>query len=125
MYVTLGPMVICGIIIYLLLLQVYGLAVMKTGDSFQTLSMATALFIFSAVSHHAFRRSMNVEGFVYIESFFIFLYVAILITTRFAIAEGSEKRASEMLFRQRIKVLFWPLYLGACMIFTLFFFYPM
>lgn len=121
-----SPVIAYCIVLYVVIIQVYGLAILKIDNAFQVLSIASALFLVSAISHNALRDMLAATGLVYLEYFFILLYLTILFTTINAVAGVMAIKTPLLLYRDNllIKVLFWPAYLGIGLVLTLINFYP-
>jgi hypothetical protein len=72
------------------------------------------------------RDAVVITGVVYLEYFFILLYLTILATTINAFMNAANVPVFILRYRDNlfIKVLFWPAFLGISLIFTLITFYP-
>lgn len=121
-----SPVIAYCIVLYVIIIQVYGLAILNIDNAFQVLSIAAALFLASAISHNTLRDSVGATGVVYLEYFFILLYVTILFTTINAVTRVLAIKLILVSYQENllIKVLFWPTYLGLGLLITLFTFYP-
>jgi hypothetical protein len=121
-----SPVIAYCIVLYVVLIQVYGLAILNIENAFQVLSIASALFLVSAISHNALRDMLAATGLVYLEYFFVLLYITILFTTVNAISRVMSIKIPLLSDHDNllIKILFWPAYLGIGLIITLLHFYP-
>jgi len=123
---VLSPIIAYCIVIYIVVMQVYGVSVLKIENPYQVLSIAAALFLVVAITHNAMRDAIAITGVVYLEYFFILLYITILATSINAIMWAAKIQLSVLTHRDNlaIKVMFWPAFLGISLFFTLLTFYP-
>jgi hypothetical protein len=122
----LSPIIAYCIVIFIVVMQVYGIAILKIENSYQVLSVAAALFLVVAITHNGMRNSVAVNGVVYLEYYFILLYLTILATSINAFMWAANVQLPIMAYRDNllIKIVFWPLFLGTSLFFTLLTFYP-
>ena len=122
----LSPIIAYCIVIYIVVMQVYGISVLKIQNSYQVLSIAAALFLVVAIAHNGMRDTVAVNGVVYLEYYFILLYLTILATSVNAIMWAADIQLPIMTYRDNllIKIVFWPLFLGISLFFTFLTFYP-
>lgn len=122
----LSPIIAYCIVIYIVVMQVYGLSILKIDNPYQVMSIAAALFLVVAITHNGMRDALAITGVVYLEYFFILLYLTILATTINAFMNAANVKVFALTYRDNllIKVLFWPAFLGISLIFTLITFYP-
>ena len=122
----LSPIIAYCIVIYIVVMQIYGVSILKIENPYQVLSIAAALFLVVAITHNGMRDSLAITGVVYLEYYFILLYLTILATSINAIMWAAKIQLPILTYRDNlaIKVLFWPAFLGIGLIFTLISFYP-
>jgi hypothetical protein len=122
----LSPIIAYCIVIYIVVMQVYGISVLKIQNSYQVLSIAAALFLVVAITHNGVRDTVAVNGVVYLEYYYILLYLTILATSINAIMWAANVQLPIMTYRDNlfIKIVFWPLFLGISLFFTMVTFYP-
>jgi hypothetical protein len=122
----LSPIIAYCIVIYIVVMQIYGISVLKIENSYQVLSIAAALFLVVAITHNSFRETVAVNGVVYLEYYFILLYLTILATSINAIMWAADIGVPLLSYRDNllIKIVFWPLFLGISLFFTMLRFYP-
>ena len=122
----LSPIIAYCIVIYIVVMQVYGISILKIQNSYQVLSIAAALFLVVAITHNGIREAVAVNGVVYLEYYFILLYLTILATSINAIMWAANVQLPIMTYRDNllIKIVFWPLFLGISLFFTMLTFYP-
>jgi hypothetical protein len=122
----LSPIISYCIVIYIVVMQIYGVSVLKIENPYQVLSIAAALFLVVAITHNGLRDAIAITGVVYLEYYFILLYLTILATSINAIMWAAKIQLPILTYRNNlaIKVMFWPAFLGIGLIFTLLSFYP-
>ena len=122
----LSPIIAYCIVIYIVVMQIYGVSILKIENPYQVLSIAAALFLVVAITHNGMRDALAISGIVYLEYYFILLYLTILATSINAIMWAAKIQLLILTYRDNlaIKVLFWPAFLGIGLIFTLISFYP-
>ena len=122
----LSPIIAYCIVIYIVVMQVCGISVLKIQNSYQVLSIAAALFLVVAITHNGMRDSVAANGVVYLEYYFILLYLIILATSINTFIWAANLKLPIMAYRDNllIKIVFWPLFLGVSLFFTLLTFYP-
>ena len=122
----LSPIIAYCIVIFIVVIQAYGLSVLKIGNTYQVLSIAAALFLVVAITHNGMRDTVAVNGVVYLEYYFILLYLTILATSINAFMWAANVQLPIVRYRDNllIKIVFWPLFLGASLFLTFLTFYP-
>lgn len=122
----LSPLISYGVVIFLIAIQLFGLAVLRIETGSQVLSLAAALFFIVTVTHTNLRSSLAFNGTTYFEYFFIVLYIAIVAGAINGILMLSTQKASLMSDKNNLffKLSFWPMFFGAIWIITMIFFYP-
>jgi hypothetical protein len=122
----LSPIIAYCIVIYIVVMQVYGLSILRIDNAYQVMSIAAALFLVVAITHTGMRDTLVVTGVVYLEYFFILLYLTILATSINAFMNAANVPVFFLTYRDNlmIKVLFWPTFLGIGLVCTLLTFYP-
>ena len=120
-----SPLIAYCIVIIVILVQIFGVVMIRVEEPLEVLSVGAALFLVNAISHNALRGELAASGTVYLEYFFIFLYITILASSINGLARTLGIRLKILEERDNIlaKALFWPLYFGIGFIFTLFIFY--
>lgn len=120
-----SPLIAYCIVIIVILVQIFGVVMIRVEEPLEVLSVGAALFLVNAISHNALRGELAASGTVYLEYFFIFLYVTILASSVNGLARTLGIKLKILQERDNIlaKALFWPLYFGIGFIFTLFVFY--
>ena len=122
----LSPIIAYCIVIYIVVMQVYGLSILKIDNPYQVMSISAALFLVVAITHTGMRDAVVITGVVYLEYYFILLYLTILATSVNAFMNAANVPVFILTYRDNllIKVLFWPVFLGISLAFTLISFYP-
>jgi len=121
----LSPLISYGVVIFLIAIQLFGLAVLRIETGSQVLSLAAALFFIVTVTHTNLRSSLAFNGTTYFEYFFIVLYVAIVAGAINGILMLSTQKKSLLSEQnsQFFKLAFWPTFFGAIWLITMIFFY--
>jgi hypothetical protein len=120
----LSPIIAYGIIILVLLVQVFGLLLFPISKPMESFSIASALLLVIAVAHNSLRSNLQLNGTVYLEYFLIFMYILVLFVGMIALLRTLEVK-SKLLSQEAlmIKLMFWPGYLLVVLVITLFVFY--
>ncbi len=121
-----SPLIVYCIVIWVALILVFGLVVLPIENTFQVLSVCSALFLVSKIAHNSLRSDLNATGTVYLEYFFILLYVVIALASSRALSKSSTGHflAPGGKSALILKALFWPVYFVAGLVITLLVFYP-
>jgi hypothetical protein len=121
-----SPVVAYCIVIYVVIIQVYGISILKISDPFQVLSISAALFLVVAVTHNNLRDTLAANGVVYLEYYFILLYITILAASINAFLRAADVKLAALEYRDNLlfKIMFWPTFLGVGFFLTLYTFYP-
>jgi len=122
----LSPIIAHAITIFVVAALVFAVLVVYAETSFNVLSYAAALFFVVAVSHVGLRSELQASGVVYLEYFYIVLYVVFLLASVNAIVFYSETNIEFIQYRNNLipKLLYWPILLGMGLLITLVIFYP-
>ncbi|MFN8381154.1 MAG: cache domain-containing protein [Anaerolineales bacterium] len=120
-----SPLIAYCIVIIVILVQIFRIVMIRVEEPLEVLSVGAALFLVNAISHNALRGELAASGTVYLEYFFIFLYVTILASSINGLSRTLGIKLKILQERDNIlaKALFWPLYFGVAFIFTLLVFY--
>jgi hypothetical protein len=121
-----SPLIVYCIVIWVALILVFGLVVLPIENTFQVLSVCSALFLVSKIAHNSLRTDLNATGTVYLEYFFILLYVVIALASSRALSKSTTGHVRVPTGRGALilKALFWPVYFVAGLVITLLVFYP-
>lgn len=122
----LSPLIAYCIVIYVILVQIFGLVMIKIENPLEVLSVGAALFLVNAISHNALRTELAASRTIYLEYYFILLYLTILASSINGLANTLKLNWKFVQIKDNLlaKILFWPLYLGIAFGFTLIVFYP-
>ena len=125
---NLVPLIIVAVVIFLVLLinerEEERIVLMRTGPGFNLSICGTLLFV-AVFSHIGARQKIAAQEIIYLESFYIVMYFALLWVAVNSIlyVRWSESRFIQYERNLLPKVLFWPVTLGALWIVTLVTFY--
>jgi hypothetical protein len=121
-----SPLIAYCIIIFVLLVQVFGVVMIRIKERMQVLSVGATLFLVNAVAHNGLRSELVASSMVYLEYYFILLYVTILASSINGLVRTMKLKLKVVESQENLlaKALFWPLYLGIGFLITLAVFYP-
>lgn len=125
---NLVPLIIVGIVIFLVLLiterDEERITLMRTGVGFNLSICATLLFV-TVFAHIGARQKVGAQQIVYLEYFYIVMYVAILWVAINSILYVRWPASRFIQYERNLfpQVLFWPITLGALWLLTLGTFY--
>lgn len=106
---VLSPVITYGIIICVLLVQIFGLLIFPVEKPTDAFSISAALFLVIAITHNTLRSGLDLNGTVYLEYLFIFMYLVVLLVGLITLLR-TLAIDSKILMREAIipKLLFWP-----------------
>ncbi len=122
----LSPIIAYAITLLVVMGLMFGVMVIDADSSFNVLSYAAALFFVVAVSHVGLRGELMSAGVVYLEYFFIVMYVVLLIVSINSILFYSKINFPVLSYKNNLipKLLYWPVLMGVLFTLTLQAFYP-
>ncbi len=122
----LSPIIAYGITLLVVMGLMFGVMVINADSSFNVLSYAAALFFVVAVSHVGLRGELMSAGVVYLEHFFIVMYVVLLVVSINSILFYSKVHTPLLAYKDNLipKLLYWPVLMGILLLMTLQSFYP-
>ncbi len=122
---VLSPVITYGIIICVLLMQIFGLLMFPVEKPTESFSISAALFLVIAITHNTLRSGLNLNGTVYLEYLFIFMYLVVLFVGLISLLRTLNKEYKFLLQGGLIpKLLFWPTILMVILLITEIVFYP-
>ncbi|MEI7846216.1 MAG: hypothetical protein WCK35_10475 [Chloroflexota bacterium] len=122
---VLSPVITYGIIICVLLAQIFGLLIFPVEKPTESFSISAALFLVIAITHSTLRSGLDLNGTVYLEYLLIFMYIVVLIVGLLSLLRTLRINA-EFLHHDALppKLLFWPVIFSMVLAITLLVFYP-
>ncbi|MCX6082777.1 MAG: Cache 3/Cache 2 fusion domain-containing protein, partial [Chloroflexi bacterium] len=122
---VLSPVITYGIIICVLLVQIFGLLLFPIEKPTESFSISSALFLVIAITHNTLRAGLDLNGTVYLEYLFIFMYLVVLLVGLISLMRTLNVE-SKMLSQDALipKLMFWPTISMVVLIITLVVFYP-
>ncbi len=122
---VLSPVITYGIVICVLMVQIFGLLIFPIENPMESFSISSALFLVIAITHSSLRSDLELSGTVYLEYFFIFMYAVVLLVGLISLMRTLSIQ-SKWLSQEALlpKLLFWPAYTLAILLITLLVFYP-
>ncbi|MGC1376304.1 MAG: hypothetical protein WA821_08780 [Anaerolineales bacterium] len=122
---VLSPVITYGIVICVLLAQIFGLLMFDIEKPMDAFTISSALFLVIAITHNTLRSDLALNGTVYLEYFFILMYVVVLLIGLISLMRTLNVQ-SRLLSQNALipKLMFWPVISMTILIITLLVFYP-
>ncbi|MCP4399825.1 MAG: hypothetical protein GY801_21290 [bacterium] len=124
--IILSPVIAHAITLFVVTALMFGVLVVDAENAFNVLSYAAALFFVVAIAHVGLRGELEIAGVVYFESFYILIYLVILLISVNSILFYSPVQIPFVEYRDNLipKLLYWPVVSGILLFITIATFYP-
>ncbi len=120
-----SPLIAHGVTIIIVLGFMFAVLLVHAETSYNVLTYAAALFFVAVISHVSLRGELQFGGVVFLETFYLMLYMQLLLSSVSALLIYSDLDLPWFTHEESLpRLLYWPVYLSVMLCVALLVFYP-